>query len=69
MESWLPFYPQLGAKLACEQYYGDEVALFGTDNLQRSVCRYRRTKLHAVPLVTVGTDYKAGTGDITILGR
>lgn len=27
MESWLPFYPQLGAKLVYEQYYGDEVAL------------------------------------------
>lgn len=35
MESWLPFYPQLGAKLVYEQYYGDEVALFGTDNLQK----------------------------------
>lgn len=34
-ESWLPFYPQLGAKLVYEQYYGDEVALFGTDNLQK----------------------------------
>ncbi len=30
-EAWLPFYPQLGGKLIYEQYYGDEVALFGTD--------------------------------------
>lgn len=54
MESWLPFYPQLGAKLVYEQYYGDEVALFGTDNLQKilmpslwgwNIRRYRWSRL------------------------
>lgn len=64
MESWLPFYPQLGAKLVYEQYYGDEVALFGTDNLQKDPHAVTvGLNYTPVPLVTVGTDYKAGTGD------
>ncbi len=56
MESWLPFYPQLGAKLVYEQYYGDEVALFGTDNLQKDP--------HAV---TLGLEYTPVLAIITIL--
>lgn len=35
IESWLPSYPQLGAKLGYEQYYGNKVALFDTDHLQK----------------------------------
>ncbi|MBA3110149.1 intimin-like inverse autotransporter SinH [Salmonella enterica] len=63
-ESWLPFYPQLGAKLVYEQYYGDEVALFGTDNLQKDPHAVTvGLNYTPVPLVTVGADYKAGTGD------
>lgn len=34
-EAWLPAYPQLGGKIVFEHYYGDEVALFGTDNLEK----------------------------------
>ncbi|ECO3214895.1 hypothetical protein FXS98_13905 [Salmonella enterica subsp. enterica] len=34
-EGWLPTYPQLGAKLTYEQYYGNDVGLFGYDNLQK----------------------------------
>ncbi|EPF7606584.1 inverse autotransporter beta domain-containing protein [Salmonella enterica] len=60
MESWLPFYPQLGAKLVYEQYYGDEVALFGTDNLQKDPHAVTLgLEYTPVPLVTVGTDYNA----------
>ncbi|ECG8590005.1 intimin-like inverse autotransporter SinH [Salmonella enterica subsp. salamae] len=63
-ESWLPFYPQLGAKLVYEQYYGDEVALFGTDNLQKDPHSITLGLNYTpVPLLTVATDYKAGTGD------
>lgn len=63
-ESWLPFYPQLGAKLVYEQYYGDEVALFGTDNLQKDPHAVTvGLNYTPVPLVTAGVDYKAGTGD------
>lgn len=63
-EAWLPSYPQLGGKIVFEQYYGDEVALFGTDNLEKDP--YAVTlglNYQPVPLLTVGTDYKAGTGD------
>lgn len=63
-EAWLPSYPQLGGKVVFEQYYGDEVALFGTDNLEKDP--YAVTlgvNYQPVPLLTVGTEYKAGTGD------
>lgn len=33
---WLPAMPQLGASVGFEQYYGNEVGLFGRDNRQRS---------------------------------
>ncbi|EJL1873980.1 intimin-like inverse autotransporter SinH, partial [Escherichia coli] len=62
--AWLPSYPQLGSKIVFEQYYGDEVALIGTDNLEKDP--YAVTlgvNYQPVPLLTVGTDYKAGTGD------
>ncbi|MCH0692682.1 intimin-like inverse autotransporter SinH [Escherichia coli] len=63
-ETWLPFYPQLGATLMFEQYYGDEVALFGKDNLQKDPHAVTLGLNYTpVPLLTVGTDYKAGTGD------
>ncbi|WP_050074834.1 inverse autotransporter beta domain-containing protein, partial [Yersinia intermedia] len=35
-EGYLPAYPGLGAKLAYEQYYGDNVGLFGKDNQQKN---------------------------------
>lgn len=67
-EAWLPFYPQLGGKLVYEQYYGDEVALFGTDNLQKNPHAVTVGMNYTpVPLLTLGADYKAGTGDNTDL--
>ena len=67
-ESWLPFYPQLGGKVVYEQYYGDEVALFGTDNLQKNPHVVTiGLNYTPVPMVTLGADYKAGTGDNTDL--
>lgn len=67
-ESWLPFYPQLGGKVIYEQYYGDEVALFGTDNLQKNPHAVTvGLNYTPVPMVTLGADYKAGTGDNTDL--
>ena len=67
-EAWLPFYPQLGGKLIYEQYYGDEVALFGTDNLQKDPHALTVGLSYTpVPLVTLSTAYKAGTGDNTDL--
>ncbi|NGA78780.1 inverse autotransporter beta domain-containing protein [Escherichia coli] len=60
-EGWLPAYPQLGGKLVYEQYYGDEVALFGESERQKNP--------HAItagvtwtpfPLLTTGVDYRRG---------
>ncbi|MCV1904217.1 inverse autotransporter adhesin YeeJ [Escherichia coli] len=45
-ESWLPAWPHLGGKLVYEQYYGDEVALFGKDD--------RQSNPHAI---TAGLNY------------
>ncbi|EQC1557183.1 intimin-like inverse autotransporter SinH [Citrobacter amalonaticus] len=63
-EGWLPVYPQLGGKLVYEQYYGDEVALFGKDNLQKDPhATTVGINYTPVPLVTLGSEYKSGTGD------
>lgn len=35
-EGYLPSYPQLGAKMVYEQYYGNEVGLFGKDERQKN---------------------------------
>lgn len=60
-EGWLPAYPQLGGKLVYEQYYGNEVALFGESERQKNP--------HAItagvtwtpfPLLTIGVDYRRG---------
>ncbi|AHG20608.1 murein transglycosylase [Chania multitudinisentens RB-25] len=46
LQGYLPAYPHLGASVVYEQYYGDEVALFGKDNLQKDP-----------RAVTLGLDY------------
>ncbi len=68
-EGYLPAYPQLGAKLVYEQYYGDKVGLFGNseDDLQKNP--YAVTfglNYTPVPLVTFSVDQvqgKAGQDD------
>lgn len=66
-----PGYPltrQLGGKIVFEQYYGNEVALFGTDSLEKDPFAVTLgVKYQPVPLIVVGTDFKAGTGDNTDL--
>ncbi|MDN0086131.1 Ig-like domain-containing protein [Yersinia nurmii] len=60
-EGYLPAYPQLGAKLSYEQYYGDEVGLFGKDK--------RQSNPHAItagvnytpfPLLTLSAEQRQG---------
>lgn len=64
VQSYLPAYPQLGASLVYEQYYGDEVALFGTDNLQEDPSAVTLgVDYTPVPLVTMGVEYKQGNND------
>lgn len=60
-EGYLPAYPQLGAKLMYEQYYGDRVALFDTDHLQSNPSAVTTGISYTpVPLVQLAVDYKRG---------
>ncbi|WP_051791320.1 YrIlm family inverse autotransporter adhesin, partial [Serratia sp. DD3] len=61
-EAYLPAYPQLGGKLMYEQYYGDNVALFGKDHLQKDP--YAVTAgidYTPIPLLTVGAEHRMGS--------
>ncbi|MGV3346484.1 invasin domain 3-containing protein [Enterobacteriaceae bacterium LUAb1] len=63
-EGYLPAMPSLGAKLAWEQYYGDEVGLFGKDNRQNNPHALTAgLNWTPVPLVTVGADRRQGSGE------
>ncbi|WP_105611787.1 inverse autotransporter invasin Inv [Cronobacter sakazakii] len=60
-EGYLPSFPQLGAKLMYEQYYGDNVALFDKDHLQSNPSAVTvGLNYTPVPLITAGIDYKRG---------
>ncbi len=60
-EGYLPAYPQLGAKLMYEQYYGDNVALFDKDHLQSDPSAVTvGLNYTPVPLITAAVDYKRG---------
>ncbi|WCF11801.1 inverse autotransporter beta domain-containing protein [Edwardsiella piscicida] len=45
---WLPAQPHLGGSLIYEHYFGDNVALFGKDHLQRNPYAITLGELHAV---------------------
>lgn len=63
-QGWLPAYPQLGAKLTWEKYYGNQVALFDKDHLQQNP--YAITAgldFTPVPFVSIGVDHKQGRGE------
>lgn len=62
-EGWLPAYPQLGGKLVYEQYYGNEVALFGESERQKNPHAITITAgvtWTPFPLLTTGVDYRRG---------
>lgn len=60
-EGYLPAYPQLGAKLMYEQYYGDKVALFDKDDLQSNPSAVTvGVSYTPVPLITAAVDYRRG---------
>lgn len=65
-EGYLPAYPQLGAQLIWEQYYGDDVALFGDSDDDRQRDPYAVTagvNYTPVPLLSFGLNQKMGKGD------
>jgi adhesin/invasin len=58
---WLPTLPQLGGKLTYEQYYGNEVALFGRDNRQRNPHAITAgVNYTPVPLLTFTAEQRQG---------
>ncbi|WP_145521738.1 inverse autotransporter beta domain-containing protein [Yersinia aldovae] len=60
-EAYLPALPQLGGKLIYEQYFGDEVGLFGVDNRQKNPLAVTMgVNYTPIPLFTVGVDHKMG---------
>lgn len=71
-EGYLPGAPQLGAKVTYEQYYGNDVALFGRSSREKDPKAITLGLNYTpVPLVTMGVDFrdsqKGGNND-TILG-
>ncbi|KKG28090.1 hypothetical protein DU52_08045, partial [Methanosarcina mazei] len=60
-EGWLPSWPQLGGKLMVEQYYGDEVALFGKESRQKDPYAVTAGVSYTpFPLLTLSAEQKAG---------
>lgn len=66
VEGYVPAYPQLGGRLAYEQYYGKEVSLFSADNSQKDPHAMSVGLIYnPVPLVSVGVDHRMGQGSLT----
>ncbi|XTZ36565.1 inverse autotransporter beta domain-containing protein [Salmonella enterica] len=62
-EGYLPAYPQLGASLMYEQYYGDEVGLFGKDERQKDPHAISAgINYTPIPLLTLSAEHKQGKG-------
>ncbi|WDB30441.1 inverse autotransporter beta domain-containing protein [Escherichia albertii] len=60
-EGWLPVWPQLGGKLVFEQYYGDEVALFGKDERQNDPYSITAGLNYTpVPLISFSAEQRQG---------
>ncbi|QDL84473.1 hypothetical protein FG183_03040 [Serratia marcescens subsp. marcescens ATCC 13880] len=60
-QGWLPALPQLGGKLTYEQYYGDEVGLFGKDHRQKDPHAFTAgIEYTPVPLVTLRAEQRQG---------
>lgn len=61
VQYWLPALPQFGGKLTYEQYYGDEVALFGRDNRLRNPHAITAgVNYTPVPLLTLSAEQRQG---------
>ncbi len=66
----LPAYPQLGASIQFEKYYGKNVGLFGSDNLQETLMQLLGNFYTPVPLIKFSAQHKQGqsnTHDTTLV--
>ena len=62
-QAWLPALPQVGGKLVYEQYYGDEVGLFGKDKRQKDPHAFTLgLEYTPVPLVSLSAEQRQGKG-------
>lgn len=62
---YLPAYPQLGATMVYEQYFGNSVGLFGDDESDRQKNPHAITlglNYTPVPFITLGANQKMGKG-------
>lgn len=70
VNGFLPAYPQLGGKMIYEQYFGDEVALFGKDDRQTDPYAVTLGMNYTpIPVMTVGAEQrmgKSGKNDFSI---
>lgn len=65
-EAYLPQYPQLGGKLMYEQYYGEEVGLFGASSRQKDPSATTVGLSYTpIPLISLSTDYRQGQNGLS----
>ncbi|WP_272666241.1 MULTISPECIES: inverse autotransporter beta domain-containing protein [unclassified Providencia] len=61
-EGWLPTYANLGANLKLEQYYGDDVALFGQNERQKNpMATTFGVNWSPFPLLALNAEHKMGS--------
>jgi adhesin/invasin len=64
-EAYLPSYPQLGGKLMFEQYYGDQVGLFGASDRQKDPSAVTVGVTYTpVPMIGLSLDHRQGQGGL-----
>lgn len=64
-EAYLPAYPQLGGKLMFEQYYGDQVGLFGASDRQKDPSAVTVGVTYTpVPMIGLSLDHRQGQGGL-----
>ena len=65
-EGYLPSYPQLGGKLMFEQYFGDEVGLFGVAGRSKNPSAVTIGAIWSpIPILNLGIDHRMGQGGET----
>lgn len=64
LNAYLPAYPHLGGMLSYEQYWGNEVALFGKDDRQKNPYAVSYgINYTPIPLLTLSLDQHTGNSD------
>ncbi|MFC0179862.1 inverse autotransporter beta domain-containing protein [Thorsellia kenyensis] len=65
MKGYLPNYPQIGGGLSFEQYFGDNIALFGTDNIDTDPFAVKASiDYMPIPLITANASHRIGENNV-----